>query len=343
MSEILQKLESMRSQYLQDLAQVSVMEDLENLRVKLLGKKGELTAVLRSMGSLSNEERPLVGGRTNEIRQELESFIQDKMQDMKRAVEERRIKQEKIDITLPSQGQAQGGVHPITQVIEEIENIFIGMGYTVVDGPEVEWAKLNFDSLRIPEGHPARSEKDTFYVADEVILRTQTSPVQIRVMQESQLPIKIIAPGRVYRPDTPDATHSPIFHQIEGLVVDKGVAMSDLVGTLKLFAQKLFGENTQIRLRPHHFPFTEPSCEVDVTCWNCKGAGCRTCKGEGFVEVLGAGMVHPWVLENAGIDPNVYSGFAFGIGVERTAMARFKVEDIRYFYENNLQFLKQFK
>lgn len=343
MSQLLEQLENLRQEYNGKLQNLSQPEALEELRVKLLGKKGELTAILRQMGKLSAEERPLVGQLSNQIRDHFEALISSKQQAFKQALLEKKLQAEAIDISLPSQHREQGSLHPITKVIEEIEEIFIGMGYTVVDGPEVELSRYNFDALRIPEGHPARSNKDTFYISSDVLLRTQTSPLQIRVMEAQQPPIKIIAPGKVYRPDTPDATHSPIFHQIEGLVVDKGVQMSDLVGTLKLFAQKLFGEHTEIRLRPHHFPFTEPSCEVDVTCWNCKGKGCRTCKQEGFVEVLGAGMVHPWVLEQAGIDPKVYSGFAFGIGVERTAMARFKVEDIRYFYENNLQFLKQFK
>jgi len=232
--------------------------------------------------------------------------------------------------------------HPITQVIDEINEIFIGLGFSIADGPEIEYSKYNFELLNIPQGHPARDTQDTFYINDDILLRTQTSPVQIRVMEKSQPPIKVVCPGKVYRSDSIDATHSPIFHQIEGLVVDKNVTMGDLIGSLQLFAKKLFGEDTKIRLRPHHFPFTEPSCEVDVTCWSCKGKGCRTCKNEGFIEVLGAGMVHPKVLANCNIDPEIYSGFAFGIGVERTAMARFGIDDIRHLYENDVRFLKQF-
>lgn len=343
MSQLMQALDELRNRYRPLVEEAQDLASLEEARVKLLGKKGELTIILRGMGDLDPAERPLAGARVNEIRQFFEEALKARKQDLAASALNAQLKEERIDITLPGKGRKRGSLHPITKVIEEIEDIFIGMGYSVVDGPEVELSRYNFDLLRIPEGHPARSEKDTFYVDEKSLLRTQTSPVQIRVMEQQQPPIKIIAPGKVYRPDTPDATHSPIFHQIEGLVVDKGVAMSDLVGTLKLFAQKLFGKETEIRLRPHHFPFTEPSCEVDVTCWSCGGKGCRTCKGEGFVEVLGAGMVHPWVLEQAGLDASIYSGFAFGIGVERTAMARFNVEDIRYFYEDNLQFLEQFK
>lgn len=343
MSQWVEDLQALQTAFESQLEQVETREALEALRVSVLGKKGALTALLRQMGSLSEQERPLVGARCNEVRRLVETQLKTRQVELAQRALEAEMKREAIDITLPSSLRSQGTLHPLTKIIEEIENIFIGMGYSIAEGPEVEWARYNFDALRIPQGHVARGERDTFYIEDEILLRTQTSPVQIRVMENQQPPIKVIAPGKVYRPDTPDATHSPIFHQIEGLVVDRGVAMSDLVGTLKLFAQQLFGEQTQIRLRPHHFPFTEPSCEVDVTCWSCGGKGCRTCKGEGFVEVLGAGMVHPWVLEQAGIDPTLYSGFAFGIGVERTAMARFNVEDIRYFYENNLQFLQQFK
>ncbi|ADC91414.1 phenylalanine--tRNA ligase, alpha subunit [Mageeibacillus indolicus UPII9-5] len=343
MSDLIEHLKEMRERYYRALESAESLSDLEAIRVKLLGKNGELTAVLRSMGKLSPEERPKVGDLTNGIRTAIEIMLNKQKNVLRQESQKKQMQDEMIDITMPGVGQRQATSHPISKVIEAIETIFIGMGYSVVEGPEVELSSYNFDRLRIPQGHPARSAHDTFYITDDVLLRTQTSPVQIRVMEQQKPPIKIIAPGKVYRPDTPDATHSPIFHQIEGLVVDKGVAMSDLVGTLKLFAQRLFGEDTQIRLRPHHFPFTEPSCEVDVTCWSCGGHGCRTCKGEGFVEVLGAGMVHPWVLEQSGIDPEIYSGFAFGIGVERTAMARFNIEDIRYFYENNLQFLRQFK
>jgi phenylalanyl-tRNA synthetase alpha chain len=254
-----------------------------------------------------------------------------------------RLTAQTIDVTLPAKPVDMGARHPLYKAIDEICEVFLGLGYTIAEGPEVEYDHYNFEKLRIPKGHPARDTQDTFYITENILLRTQTSPVQVRVMETSKPPIKIVCPGKVYRSDALDSTHSPIFHQIEGLVVDKGVTMGDLVGSLQLFARKLFGENTKIRLRPHHFPFTEPSCEVDLTCWSCGGKGCRVCKGEGWVEVLGAGMVHPEVLSGCGIDPEIYSGFAFGIGVERTAMGRFGIDDIRNLYENDIRFLRQFK
>lgn len=340
---MLEQLRALGKKLSEELQSIQDGFSLEEFRVKTLGKKAELSMILRQMGNLDVEDRKKVGALANEIRQHLEEQIAVLSTKFADQAMQRKLQAEKIDISLPVSHRPLANLHPLTQVMTEIENIFLGMGYQIAQGPEIEWVHYNFDRLRIEEGHPAREEKDTFYLDDQRILRTQTSPVQVRVMEKQRPPIKILAPGKVYRPDTPDATHSPVFHQIEGLVVDKGIAMSDLVGTLQLFAQKLFGEDSKIRLRPHHFPFTEPSCEVDVTCWKCKGQGCPTCKQEGFIEILGAGMVHPWILEQCGIDAKEYSGFAFGIGVERSAMARFNISDIRYFYENNLQFLKQFK
>jgi phenylalanyl-tRNA synthetase alpha chain len=252
------------------------------------------------------------------------------------------LDKEVIDITMPGKRRVLGKRHPLSTVLDEIKNVFIGMGYTIAEGPEIEYSYYNFEALNIPEGHPARDTQDTFYINEKILLRTQTSPVQIRTMENMKPPIKIICPGRVYRSDNVDATHSPIFHQVEGLVVDKGVTMGDLIGTLQVFAKSLFGENTKIRLRPHHFPFTEPSAEVDVSCWTCGGKGCKVCKNEGWIEILGAGMVHPKVLKVCGIDPEIYSGFAFGLGAERTAMGRFSIDDLRLLYENDLRFLKQF-
>jgi len=325
-----------------DLEQVKKTADLEQIKVKFLGKKGELTQVLRGMGGLSPEERPVVGQMANQIREEMEECIQ--MKEVLLSGKEKSIKlvADAIDVTIPGNSHLIGSKHPITQAIDEISEIFLGLGFTIAEGPEIELDHYNFELLNIPYGHPARDTQDTFYINDHVLLRTQTSPVQIRVMEKNAPPIKIISAGKVYRSDAIDATHSPIFHQVEGLVVDKGVTMGDLIGCLQLFAKRLFGETTQIRLRPHHFPFTEPSCEVDVTCWTCGGKGCKTCKGEGWVEVLGAGMVHTKVLENCGIDSEIYSGFAFGIGVERTAMARFGIDDIRSLFENDMRFLSQF-
>jgi len=336
------QLNNIKANAEKELASVQSMQELDNIRVKYLGKKGELTTVLRSMGNLSPEERPVIGQLANEIR----SFLEARIEDAKRKLEEKelslRLEREVIDVTMPGKRRYMGKRHPLSIVLEEIKNVFLGMGYEIAEGPEVELDYYNFEALNIPKGHPARDTQDTFYITENILLRTQTSPVQIRVMEQKKPPIKIICPGRVYRSDAVDATHSPIFHQVEGLVVDKGVTMGDLVGTLQLFAKNIFGENTQIRLRPHHFPFTEPSAEVDVSCWMCGGKGCRTCKDEGWIEILGAGMVHPKVLEVCGIDPAVYSGFAFGLGVERTAMGKFNIDDMRLMYENDMRFLKQF-
>ena len=317
-------------------------EALEALRVKFLGKKGELTAVLRGMGALSAEERPLIGQLANEVRSEVESLIEKTKKEIENAELEHKLKAEEIDVTMPGKRVEAGRLHPITQVLNEMTDIFVGLGFQVVDGPEVEYDLYNFEKLNIPKNHPARDTQDTFYINENIVLRTQTSPVQVRVMENSKPPIRIVSPGRVYRSDTLDATHSPLFHQMEGLVVDKGVTMTDLKGTLELFAKKLYGENAKIKLRPHHFNFTEPSAEVDLCCFSCGGKGCRLCKGEGWIEILGAGMVHPKVLKGCGIDPDIYSGFAFGMGIERVVMGRFSINDIRLFYENDVRFLKQF-
>lgn len=316
--------------------------DLEQIKIKYLGKKGELTAVLRGMGALSAEERPVIGQLANEVRADIEAALAAMVKEKQAKALEAKLKAEKLDVTMPGKTLPMGHIHPLTQVQRELENIFIGMGFSIVEGPEVELDYYNFQALNIPENHPARDTQDTFYIGENVLLRSQTSPVQVRTMEHQKPPIRIISPGRVYRSDALDATHSPLFHQLEGLVVDKGITMGDLKGTLEIFAKKLFGESTKIRFRPHHFPFTEPSAEVDVSCFVCGGKGCRLCKGEGWIEILGAGMVHPFVLSNCGIDPEEYSGFAFGLGLERIAMTRYGIDDIRLFYENDERFLEQF-
>ena len=316
--------------------------DTEQIKIKYLGKKGELTAVLCGMGALSAEERPVIGQLANEVRADIEAALAEKVKQAQAKALEEKLKAERLDVTMPGKAPEVGHIHPLTQVQRELENIFIGMGFSIVEGPEVELDYYNFQALNIPENHPARDTQDTFYIGENVLLRSQTSPVQVRTMEHQKPPIRIISPGRVYRSDALDATHSPLFHQLEGLVVDKGITMGDLKGTLEIFAKKLFGERTQIRFRPHHFPFTEPSAEVDVSCFVCGGKGCRLCKGEGWIEILGAGMVHPFVLSNCGIDPEEYSGFAFGLGLERIAMTRYGIDDIRLFYENDERFLKQF-
>lgn len=318
------------------------LKELSDLKVQYLGKKGELTVVLRGMGALTPEERPIIGALVNELRDELNNLIEEKEKELKKEELLKKLETENIDVTEPSKKVNLGSLHPITQIINEVEEIFLGMGYEIADGPEVEKAIYNFDKLNTPPDHPARDVQDTFYITDDIVLRSQTSPVQARVMENQKPPIKIICPGAVYRSDSVDATHSPVFHQIEGLVVDKNVSMTDLKGTLEMFAKKCLGENTKIRFRPHHFPFTEPSAEADVSCFVCGGKGCRVCKGEGWIELLGCGMVHPNVLKNCGIDPEEYSGFAFGFGVERIAMAKFGIEDMRLLFENDVRFLKQF-
>ena len=316
--------------------------DLEQIRIQYLGKKGELTAVLRGMGSLSAEERPVVGQIANEVRAAIEKALGEKANLLKQKQLENQLKNEKLDVTMPSSAQKIGHIHPLTQVQRTIEDIFIGMGFSIAEGPEVEYDYYNFQALNIPENHPARDTQDTFYITDNILLRSQTSPVQVRTMEKQKPPIRVISPGRVYRSDAVDATHSPLFHQIEGLVVDKGITMSDWKGMMETFAQKFFGSDTKLRFRPHHFPFTEPSAEIDVSCFVCGGKGCRVCKNEGWIEILGAGMVHPFVLSNCGIDPEVYSGFAFGMGIERIAMKQYGIDDMRLLYENDVRFLEQF-
>ena len=317
---------------------------LEALRVKILGKKGELTAVLKTMGALPAEERPAMGQMANTVRADIEKRLEQRRSELSAQALQAKLRAEAVDVTIPGQPVQQGHKHPMYKALDEAKEIFIGMGFQILDGPEVELAEYNFTKLNTEEGHPARDWSDTFYLAEDssVLLRTQTSPMQIRAMEAMKPPIRILAPGRVFRKDEVDATHSPMFHQIEGLVVDKGITMADLKGTLETLVKSLYGEDSVIRLRPHHFPFTEPSCEVDVQCFKCHGEGCPTCKGEGWIELLGAGMVHPKVLENCGIDPNEYSGFAFGIGLERMAMRRFQISDLRLIFENDIRFLSQF-
>ena len=315
---------------------------IEELRIKYLGKKGELTAVLRGMGKLSAEERPVIGQLANDVRAEIEKKIEEITQEKKAREQSEKLDAEKLDVTIPGDKIRAGHTHPLALVQRQLEDIFLGMGYSIVDGPEVEYDYYNFQALNIPKDHPARDTQDTFYITENILLRSQTSPVQARVMEKTQPPIKIISPGRVYRSDAVDATHSPLFHQLEGLVVDKGITMGDLKGALEMFARRMYGEETQIRFRPHHFPFTEPSAEVDVSCFACGGKGCRLCKGEGWIEILGAGMVHPNVLRMCGIDPEVYSGFAFGVGIERIALLKYHIDDMRLLYENDVRFLSQF-
>ena len=337
-------LEQIRREALDALAGAADAQALDALRVKYLGKKGELTAVLKQMGRLSAEERPVIGQLANEVRAALEEALETRGRQLEAKALEDRLRAEAVDVTIPGKPVKLGHRHPMYIALDELKEIFIGMGFTVLDGPEVELAELNFDRLNAEEGHPSRDWSDTFYFDEDsrVMLRSQTSPMQVRAMDSMPLPIRIIAPGRVYRKDEVDATHSPMFHQVEGMVIDKGVTMADLKGTLNTVVEKLYGKGTKTRFRPHHFPFTEPSCEMDVQCHKCGGVGCPTCKGEGWIELLGAGMIHPRVLEMAGIDPEVYSGWAFGIGLERTAMRRFKIADLRLIFENDVRFLEQF-
>ena len=339
-----EQLETIRAQALAAFAAAPDRAALEELRVKYLGKKGELTNLLKMMGKLSPEERPVVGQLANEVREALAAALEERQKILDQQALDRRLAEEAVDVTIPGKAPNLGHRHPMYIALDEIKEIFIGMGFTVLDGPEIELAELNFDRLNAGEGHPSRDWSDTFYFdADSrVMLRSQTSPMQVRAMDSMPLPIRIIAPGRVYRKDEVDATHSPMFHQVEGMVIDKGVTMADLKGTLNTVVEKLYGKGTKTRFRPHHFPFTEPSCEMDVQCHKCGGVGCPTCKGEGWIELLGAGMIHPRVLEMSGIDPNVYSGWAFGIGLERTAMRRFKIADLRLIFENDVRFLEQF-
>ena len=336
------QLEQIRRAAKEALASFDSAEQLEKARIQYLGKKGELTAILKQMGKLSAEERPVIGQLANEIRKDIEDTIANKSAEIKKAAQEKRLAEETLDVTMPGTLPQIGYKHPLSIVLDEIKDIFMGMGFDIAEGPEVEYDYYNFEALNIPKDHPARDTQDTFYINDNIVLRTQTSPVQIRVMEKTQPPIRIIAPGRVFRSDAVDATHSPLFHQIEGLVVDKGITMADLKGTLETFAKRLYGENTKIRLRPHHFPFTEPSCEIDVSCFKCGVKGCRFCKGSGWIEILGCGMVHPKVLKMCNIDPEEYSGFAFGVGLERIALLKYEIDDMRLLYENDIRFLKQF-
>lgn len=315
---------------------------LEEIRVKYLGKKGELTTILRGMGSLSPEERPVVGKLVNEAKSEVEEKLEEAVKKIKEREKNAKLASEVIDISLPGKRNVIGKRHPLDLTLESMKEIFISMGFTVEDGPEVELDHYNFEALNIPKNHPARSEQDTFYINDNIVLRTQTSPIQIRTMENQEPPIKMISPGKVYRSDAVDATHSPIFYQMEGLVIDKDVTFADLKGTLELFAKKMFGDKVVTKFRPHHFPFTEPSAEMDATCFVCEGKGCRVCKGSGWIEILGCGMVHPNVLRNCGIDPEVYSGFAFGFGVDRMVMLKYGIDDIRALYESDMRFLNQF-
>ena len=345
-----EQLEQIKAKALADLAAAADMSALDAVRVRVLGKKGELTAVLKQMGKLSAEERPVMGQMANAVRAKLEDALEKRRAALDAAALESKLEAEAVDVTIPGKPVEMGHQHPMNRVLQEVKEIFIGMGYQIVDGPEIEEAAYNFTKLNIEEGHPSRDRSDTFYFDDDdsVLLRTQTSPMQIRVMEQQKPPIRMLAPGRVFRKDEADATHSPMFHQIEGLVVDEGITMGDLKGALETLIKRLYGEDAVVRFRPHHFPFTEPSCEVDMQCFKCHGTGetagqvCSTCHGEGWIELLGAGMVHPKVLEGCSIDPKKYSGFAFGIGLERMAMGRLRINDLRLIFDNDVRFLSQF-
>lgn len=336
------KLQEIREQAVRMLAETQTLDRLNDVRVAYLGKKGELTAVLKSMKDIAPEDRPAFGQMVNETREAIEQQIESTRKKLEERELAARLEREVLDVTLPAKKNPVGHRHPNQIAQEEVERIFIGMGYEVVEGPEIEYDRYNFELLNIPANHPAKDEQDTFYISKDIVLRTQTSPVQARVMEQGKLPIRMISPGRVFRSDEVDATHSPSFHQIEGLVIDKNITFADLKGTLQGFARELFGENTRTKFRPHHFPFTEPSAEMDVSCFKCGGKGCRFCKGSGWIEILGCGMVHPHVLEMCGIDPDEYTGFAFGVGLERIALLKYEIDDMRLLYENDERFLKQF-
>lgn len=336
------KLQEITKRAMEQIEAADEMTALNDVRVAILGKKGELTAVLKSMKDVKPEERPAVGQLVNETRSAIEEKLAEAKERLEGAEMELRLKSEVIDVTLPAKKAKIGHLHPNTNVLQEVEDIFVGMGYEVVEGPEVEYDYYNFEALNIPANHPAKDEQDTFYINKDILLRTQTSPVQVRVMEKGKLPIRMIAPGRVFRSDEVDATHSPSFHQIEGMVIDKNITFADLKGTLQEFVKQLFGADTKVKFRPHHFPFTEPSAEMDVSCFKCGGKGCRFCKGEGWIEILGCGMVHPKVLKMSGIDPNEYQGFAFGLGLERITLLKYEIDDMRMLYENDDRFLKQF-
>ena len=337
-----EKLEALKQKALAELAGAKDNASLEQMRVAYLGKKSELAAVLKGMAALSAEERPIIGKLGNDVRTAIEEAFEKAKAKVNELELEHKLQAEKLDVTLPAEKIDIGELHPLSKVQARLEEIFLGMGFTIAEGPEVETDYYNFTALNTPEFHPARDVQDTFYITDKVLLRSQTSTVQVHAMENQKPPIRVISPGRVYRSDAVDATHSPMFHQCEGLVIDKGITMADLKGTLDTFAKAMFGDKTELRFRPHHFPFTEPSCEVDVSCFVCGGKGCNVCKGEGWIEILGAGMVHPNVLRMSGIDPDVYSGFAFGMGIERIVMTKYGINDMRLLFENDVRFLSQF-
>lgn len=337
-----EKLEAIKAEALTKIESASDLDALNEIKVAVLGKKGELTAVLKSMKDVPAEERPMVGQMVNDTRTAIEEKLEEKKTNISRLLRTEKMKRETIDVTLPGKKNLRGHRHPNQIALEDLERVFIGMGYEVVEGPEVEYDRYNFELLNIPANHPAKDEQDTFYISKEILLRTQTSPVQARIMEKGNLPIRILSAGRVFRSDEVDATHSPSFHQVEGLVVDKNITFADLKGTLEQFAKEFFGEKTKVKFRPHHFPFTEPSAEVDITCFKCGGKGCRMCKGSGWIEILGCGMVHPNVLEMCGIDSKEYQGFAFGIGLERVTLLKYEIDDMRLLYENDVRFLNQF-
>lgn len=337
-----EKLEAIKAEALAKINEAKDLDALNDIKVAVLGKKGELTAVLKGMKDVPAEERPMVGQMVNEARSAIEEKLEEEKTKIARLIRTEKMKRETIDVTLPGRRNMRGHRHPNQIALEDLERVFIGMGYEVVDGPEVEYDRYNFELLNIPANHPAKDEQDTFYITKDILLRTQTSPVQARVMEQGRLPIRMISPGRVFRADEVDATHSPSFHQLEGLVIDKGITFADLKGTLEQFAKEFFGEKTKVKFRPHHFPFTEPSAEVDITCFKCGGKGCRMCKGSGWIEILGCGMVHPNVLDMCGIDSKEYQGFAFGIGLERVTLLKYEIDDMRLLYENDVRFLNQF-
>ncbi|WP_026669263.1 phenylalanine--tRNA ligase subunit alpha [Butyrivibrio sp. AE3006] len=337
-----EQLDKIRESALKQIEETEGLDMLNDIRVNILGKKGELTSILKSMKDVAPEDRPKVGQMVNDVRQEIENVLEDTKKKMEAAAREAKLASETIDVTLPAKKNNVGHRHPNTITLEDVENVFIGMGYEVAEGPEVEKDYYNFEALNIPADHPAKDEQDTFYITGDLLLRTQTSSTQVHEMEKGKLPIKMIAPGRVFRADEVDATHSPSFHQIEGLVIDKDITFADLKGTLAEFAKEIFGEDVKVKFRPHHFPFTEPSAEMDVSCFKCGGKGCRFCKGEGWIEILGCGMVHPHVLEMSGINPEEYTGFAFGLGLERIAVLKYEIDDMRLLYENDIRFLEQF-
>ena len=336
------RLEAIKAAALAKINEADVLTSLNDVKVSVLGKKGELTQVLKGMKDVAPEDRPKVGQMVNEARQAIETALEEKSKKINQSLRAEKMKRETIDVTLPGIKKIDGHRHPNQIALEDLERVFIGMGYEIVEGPEVEYDKYNFELLNIPANHPAKDEQDTFYINDKIVLRTQTSSVQVREMEKGKLPLRMISPGRVYRADEVDATHSPCFHQVEGLVIDENITFADLKGTLVEFAKEVFGPETKVKFRPHHFPFTEPSAEMDVSCFKCGGKGCRMCKGEGWIEILGCGMVHPHVLEMSGIDTDKYTGFAFGVGLERIALLKYEIDDMRLLYENDARFLKQF-